>query len=267
MTSSLARFALAGVAAVLLFLASAGCFLAAIILVLTGKIRRAYVPEPTANSAYLEGFALYLVLFIALGLILRQFNLGLLNWEWLALLIIPIVMGWIARRGGANRTQIQKALGWQWGRGPHVEITLGIAGFLASLPLLAIGLYFSARLTQMAGAEPNHPFLGLLTGDRWHILAVYGLGCGLAPVMEETMFRGALFHHLRRRWGWIASAGLVSFIFAIIHPQGWTLVPGLGAIALMLAALREWRGSLLAPVAAHACANFLTISMLLLLLS
>jgi membrane protease YdiL (CAAX protease family) len=80
------------------------------------------------------------------------------------------------------------------------------------------------------------------------------------------MFRGILFHHLRTRWSWPASAGLVALIFAAIHPQGWAAIPILGAIAIVLAALREWRGSIIAPVAAHAFNNFIVITIALLFL-
>jgi membrane protease YdiL (CAAX protease family) len=97
-------------------------------------------------------------------------------------------------------------------------------------------------------------------------LALYGLACVFAPVLEETMFRGALFHYLRGRWGWAASAVTVSFVFAVIHPQGWIAVPALGAIALALAALREWRGSIIASMVAHSFNNFLAVTFALLLL-
>jgi len=68
---------------------------------------------------------------------------------------------------------------------------------------------------------------------------LYALACVIAPVLEETMFRGALFHHLRRRWGWLISAGVVAIIFASIHVQGWTVAPTLATIALVLAAIRD----------------------------
>jgi membrane protease YdiL (CAAX protease family) len=98
------------------------------------------------------------------------------------------------------------------------------------------------------------------------LMGLYALSCVFAPFMEETMFRGLLFHHLRRRWSWAVSAVLVSAIFALLHPQGWVAVPALGAIAMVLAALREWRGSLVAPMAAHAFSNFLVLTLALLFL-
>jgi membrane protease YdiL (CAAX protease family) len=81
------------------------------------------------------------------------------------------------------------------------------------------------------------------------------------------MFRGALFHHCRRRLPWWLSAILVALIFAAIHPQGWVGIPLLATIAVVLAALREWRGSLIAPIACHACVNAVTVTMLVLMTS
>ena len=53
-----------------------------------------------------------------------------------------------------------------------------------------------------------------------------------APVVEEIMFRGVLYRHLREAsggWGrWLSvlvSVLLSSFVFAVIHPQGWVGVP------------------------------------------
>jgi membrane protease YdiL (CAAX protease family) len=95
-------------------------------------------------------------------------------------------------------------------------------------------------------------------------LMIYAVAVLWAPLIEETMFRGALFHSVRVRWGWWPSALLVSLIFAMIHPQGWTLIPTLGAIAMVLAALREWRGSLIASMVAHGLTNFVTTTLLIL---
>ncbi len=242
------------------------CSIAAIVMACTGRIRRAYQPEPTAGPAYLEGFALYLTLYFLFGKLLGMLHADPLVWIWPALLILPLVLAWTARRG-TTREQRKNAFGWQTGQGAHIEIFYGLAGFFALVPFEILGVGLSLVLIKIAGAHPSHPIAGWIEegGGWWHILALYGVACVLAPVLEETMFRGALFHHLRRRWSWLPSALLVAFIFAIIHPQGWTLVPGLGAVAMNLAALREWRGSILASMTAHACNNFLAVSAGLLL--
>jgi membrane protease YdiL (CAAX protease family) len=80
------------------------------------------------------------------------------------------------------------------------------------------------------------------------------------------MFRGALYRHLRnateRRLGrtgsFLASAAVVSFLFAVIHPQGVLAVPALMGLAVGLTVLREWRGSLLPSMMVHGIHNGLT---------
>ena len=248
-----------------LLLVSVGLFITTLVLMKTGKIRRAYVPGPSGNSTFLEIFALYLTLFVMMGLVGRALHVTSLNWNWLALLIIPVAAYWAVHRG-VTLDAFRNAVGWHRGRGWFHEAAAGICGYLAGLVVVAVGLFITAALAKWSGGTPQHPITQMLSGDRWHILALYATACVFAPVMEETMFRGALFHHLRSRWRWVFSAPIVAGIFAIIHPQGWVALPVLGAIALVLAALREWRGSLIAPMTAHALNNFVALTVALLVL-
>jgi membrane protease YdiL (CAAX protease family) len=250
----------AGLAMLLLLLCGLGFFIAAAVLWRKGRIGRAYVPNPSAGTVYLEGFAIYLVLFIlGFGLLRRYLRLENLQWEWLALLIIPVVMFWFFRNGASSVEQ-RNALGWHSGKGVLREIGAGIAGYLAGIVVMIAGFLVTYLLVKRTGISPEHPLIHILQGNIWHVLGLYALVSVFAPLMEETMFRGALFHHLRGRWGWAISAPIVAFIFAVIHPQGWVAVPVLGSIAIVLAALREWRGSLIAPMVAHACNNFIVLT-------
>jgi membrane protease YdiL (CAAX protease family) len=250
----------AGLAMLLLLLAGFGFFIAAVVLWRRGRLSRAYIPNPAAGPAYLEGFAIYLVLFIlGFGLIRRYFGLVNLQWEWFALLILPVVLLWLGRNG-AGSDERRQALGWTAGKGVLREIGAGVAGYLAGLVVVVVGFLVTYLLVKGTGVSPEHPLINFLQGNIWHVIGLYALVSGFAPFMEETMFRGALFHHLRRRWGWAITAPIVAFIFAVIHPQGWVAVPVLGSIAIVLAALREWRGSLIAPMVAHACNNFVVLT-------
>jgi len=251
---------LVGIVMLVLILGGIGLFIAAVVLKYKGRIGRAYIPDPAAGTVYLEGFAIYFVLFIlGFGLLRRYFGLVNLQWEWFAWLIIPVVLLWFSWNGSSAEEQ-QNALGWHTGKGVLREIGAGIAGYLAGIVVMIAGFFVTYLLMKRTGVSPEHPLIHILQGDWWHVLGLYALVSVFAPVMEETMFRGALFHHLRRRWGWAISAPIVAFIFAIIHPQGWVAVPVLGSIAIVLAALREWRGSLIAPMVAHACNNFIVLT-------
>ena len=130
-------------------------------------------------------------------------------------------------------------------------------GYIAGLPILLIGVLITLLLSRLGHASPTHPiqqeFAGPLPWSKI-IALLFTISVG-APLLEETMFRGALYFHMRRRWRPWLSAGVVALIFAAIHPQGWAGIPVLASIALTLAMLREWRGSLLASITAHGINN------------
>jgi membrane protease YdiL (CAAX protease family) len=259
------RLTILGVGLVTLLVLSIGAFIAGCIWFLNGKIRRSYTPDTSSTPAYVEGFALYLVLFIALGPVLRYFGSVSLQWSWIAIVILPIVWMWLRLRG-TTAQQRRHAFGWHTGQGVFREMGAGLAGYVAGLVVIGVGVLITVILVQLTGVRASSPVVQEMTGGPLRTLGLYALACIFAPLAEETMFRGLLFHHMRRRWGWLVSAATVSLIFAALHPQGWVAVPALAAIAMVLAALREWRGSLIAPMTAHACSNFIVLTMALLLL-
>lgn len=85
--------------------------------------------------------------------------------------------------------------------------------------------------------------LGLLSAVVW------------APIVEETLFRGALYRFLRTRIGVVAAVLLSAAVFGAIHPYGGTGLVHVAVLGVLFACLREWRGSLIAPVVAHALHN------------
>jgi membrane protease YdiL (CAAX protease family) len=253
---------LVGLGAIGLFVVSVGLLITGIIFAVRGNTSRHYVPAPGGSAAFIEVFALYLFLYVLLGVLLRLFGLVSLSWYWTGWLILPIVMLWAAKRGHSLE-DARRALGWYSGEGWIKEAALGIAGYLACIPFIGAAMIVTSLLMKASNTFPRSPIVDMMKDG--NPLALYGIACVFAPVLEETMFRGALFHYFRGRWQWIASAPIVAFIFAIIHPQGWVALPVLGTIALVLAALREWRGSLIAPITAHALNNFIAITFAMLL--
>ena len=100
------------------------------------------------------------------------------------------------------------------------------------------------------------------------LLQLFILAVVAAPVVEEIVFRGVLYTHLRsasRRLHWFVSCGLsavvAGVIFAVIHPQGLLFAPVLAGMATGFAIGREWRGSIYASIFAHAVNNAVVLSL------
>ena len=105
------------------------------------------------------------------------------------------------------------------------------------------------------------------SGGPLEILALFLLAAGFAPLVEEVTFRGLLYHHLRSWYGPLLAALIQGLLFAAVHPQGVAAIPVLAALGIVFALIREWRGSLVAPMAAHAVHNAATLTIAILLLS
>ena len=232
------------------------------------------------GGIYAETFAVWLLLFLGFSIAARNvaegpsqlfavgagFFLSLLALAW------PVVRGVPWKR-------VREDIGWTMGRKPAAEPFVGVVTYFMSLPLLGIGLigffvllpYFSEapNPNPLAPVEtPSHPIVEpFLAADWTGRLAVILLACVAAPIVEETMFRGVLYRHLRQAsagWGLAKSAFLSalfsSFIFAVIHPQGIVAVPVLMALAMGFCLAREWRSSLIAPMVTHAINNGIALS-------
>lgn len=93
----------------------------------------------------------------------------------------------------------------------------------------------------------------------------------LAPLVEETLFRGFLQTWIRRHLGSKTAIGLTSACFSLFHyaaEQGLGNIPIIGSLfllSLFLGFLYEKQGSLLAPMTLHA--SFNTFNVLSLYLS
>lgn len=237
-----------------------------------GTLVTAKVGDVATGPALLEGFALFLIL-----LVLAQVAGWKLPWPFqIGLMIAGLmaVLTWPLRRAGLSWEELCRTLGLHRGRGVFREIFAGLIGYLSILPVAGVGLVLTVILTAIGQAvrgeavpTPTHPIMGMMDGG-WAALAfVFFLASVLAPVVEEITFRGAFFGALRSRWSFLASGLVTGFIFAAIHPQGIFAIPPLMAIGFGLAMIREWRGSLIASVTAHAVNNSVLLVFAFFLLS
>ena len=252
-------FAFLGVAAL-------ACAVGFTVAMVRGTLKCAYVPDATRNPAWVEVFALYLAAFIGTGEILHGLDFGSedasLAVTWVFIAVAPLLYA-VLRVSGVDHAQIRAGLGWNCGAGGLAnignEIAAGIGGWLAGAPVVVLMAVVASVMSRRAGMDlhPDHPLVGIaLAGHGWmHWLILISVASGFAPIVEETMFRGALFHHLRGWWTWPVAALIGGLVFAALHPQGLSAIPPLCAMAIIFTAIRTWRGTMIANAAAHACNN------------
>jgi membrane protease YdiL (CAAX protease family) len=159
-----------------------------------------------------------------------------------------------------------------------------------SLPLMGVGMLIMVILMLLTGGVPglgggtllldqqqlkNHPIVEDAAISDWSgRLQLLFLAAVVAPIVEEIMFRGVLYRHLRDltgRYGFLLSlffSGTVaSFIFAVIHPQDPRAFPVLMCMAYGFTLAREWRGTVIPGIVMHAIHNGMITCLLLFMLS
>jgi membrane protease YdiL (CAAX protease family) len=190
------------------------------------------------------------------------------------MLLSLVVLAW-PRLRGVDWPTIRHDIGWHWGRGALAELGAGAMTYAMALPILAVGLMFTAVLMaiqQHSASEtpgPSHPVQELIaSGGWWTGALVMLIGVVVAPIVEETVFRGLLYRHLREATGRLGfalsmtlGAIVTSVLFAAVHPQGWTFIPVLSSLAVAFCIGREWRGSLAPCIVAHGLNNAVMLSL------
>lgn len=124
----------------------------------------------------------------------------------------------------------------------HLQINGAL--FLLLLAVLHHAWPEASRLWSEAGGKAM-AFGGTPPWLQWVIIV------GLAPLCEEWLFRGVLYHRFARRFGPGASQLLTSAVFALLHMNPF----GVFALGMLLQALYRRTRSLATCVLAHALNN------------
>jgi membrane protease YdiL (CAAX protease family) len=250
-------------------------FLVYLVLILRGKLQYHFTPTSIQREYVLEVFVLYLAGMLALPLLFQQFDIlkeSKLLFNVIAIPALATILIW-PKFFGASFSSIFSSFGFKLGGVKKILTDLIVAptvylGFW--VPLIAV-LFIYTLVLQILGVsieEGAHPIVPILLDSKNStvFLTIMILAVVVAPVIEEIMFRGVFYSWLRSFLSPIFAIPISAFIFAIIHPQGAIGIVPLTLIGMMLAFLREWRGSLVAPMLAHACVNGGTMLMLYLFL-
>src|SRR6266851_3881395 len=197
------------VAGVLGLMAAAAGFFGMIFLVIfyyMGHWRRGLETGISHGGLYAETFAVWMALFLGLEFVVgifagEKYRFALLG---LAMLSSLMALAWPVFRGVPWR-QVREDIGWTSGRWPILEPLFGPAGYAMTLPMLGIGILMMTFFMGLKSAlspinsddyfgpveQPSHPVMeDLLTGNWLRIVQVIVIAAIVAPIVEETMFRG-----------------------------------------------------------------------------
>lgn len=145
---------------------------------------------------------------------------------------------------------------WQVGLRPaSLGWYLG-AVLLAALAILATSLV-NLAMEALLGGPIENPQVGMLTpggASPLSALAMFFLIAGVAPVVEELLFRGLVYGWIRERFGIWPGLLVSSLIFSCVHGIPM-LIPPLFVVGCFLAWLYEKSGSILPCMVMHAVFN------------
>ena len=182
---------------------------------------------------------------------------------------------------GLRWSDVRQDIGLSFGPQPWSVPFVGVGAYLSALPVVGVAmivtLLMMAVASQFAGegdstGGPIHPIVEPILRGSWTIRLQLLFIAVFAAVPEEIFFRGVLYRHLREvgtKVGYVVGVAFAaltsSFVFAAIHPQGLFGIPILMGLAVVFALVREWRGSIVPSMIAHALVNAGTSTVLLLI--
>lgn len=248
-------------------------FVTLLTLFLRGKLHSHFRIATFPSVLLIEIFALYLAVMAGapklLGFLISRGIVSNPLTGNIALILATILVIFWPLASGVSFRELRRAIGVALGGVRKVFRDIVVAPFfyLSGWVVLVVVLalysyllsYFNIDIAQ--GAHPIVPIL-LSSDDPRIPILIAVLATFIAPLTEEIMFRGVLYGYMRSYLSPKAAVPLSALTFAIVHPQGPVGIVPLMTIGMMLALLREWRGTLLAPIIAHGCVNGGTLLML-----
>lgn len=227
-------------------------------------------PVPLQSSMLMTAFIVYLGSYIGLSGLAEALAaaLGLAEVsQWSGLAYVGLVIFSAAAAFGLGMLVLVSRSGLveqDWRQigfrtsNPLRETMQGLAGFFASLPFVFVAAVIAALLNKTVFRNfptPDQPLDDIIsTGGTLEIALTLFAAAVVAPIVEETFFRGALYTAFRTRIAVWPSVFVTSAIFAAIHPLPGGFLP-IFALACVLAVLRERSGSLLPCMVCHSVYN------------
>ena len=242
---------------------------------LANPLRQPTILQESLPWIFVGWFIAVILIAVAVGLFgsrAERLSGGLALAMQIGAMFLPLIAIALPMRSGKSWHQIRLDIGLHCGAGFFREFFYGVTVYGTAIPIVIVGAVFALLLSLIFPqelAQASHPIQkALAEGDTSQRVLLLFIAAVAAPIVEEIIFRGVLFVHLRdlsRRWGrflsFLFSALGSSLIFAAIHPQGIIFIPILGALAVAFCLAREMRGSLISCMVAHGINNALVVGL------
>lgn len=152
------------------------------------------------------------------------------------------------------------AIGWREARPGMRSMRDTALQFLAGGALLALVVTFVGGFFNTKETLPIEEMLKA----RISILLFAVMGVALAPLVEETIFRGFLYPVIARRLGVAAGVGITGTLFGLMHAiqlwGGWGQIALLIFVGIVLTAVRARTGTVAASFFVHLGYNGLQLA-------
>jgi len=149
-------------------------------------------------------------------------------------------------------------LGWGGVTPGHMALGLLVGLTIAMAYLFGAPLLAKAPRLSDLGLGSHLAATGGVARAAWAVA-----GVALAPVIEESLFRGALFTGLERSWGQTQAVILTTLVFGVLHlPEVGVFWPAAAVIMLLglaTALLRARTGRIAPCIAAHCAFNLVMV--------
>ena len=189
-------------------------------------------------------------------------ELSLFVYACLAPVIVPLTVVYARWLDGKRPEALGARLPAGGGRAAARQAAVSLAAVAGVLALWLAAAAVPGELVYGGLADGFREGAGPLrgTGGGVALLGVLLAAFLVQGGVEEWVFRGYVFRTLRDRWSWASAAGASSLAFAVLHSLNPSVAPaGLVntfLLGLVLAAVAELTGSLVAPVVLHGWWNF-----------
>ena len=156
-----------------------------------------------------------------------------------------------------------REIGWRWCNVAR-QFAWGAGGYCGALPPVLLSLAVVQRFGRLFFREwsmPEHPIIRELLGGRFAFVAAILLAVVVAPIVEETLFRGLLYTALRGIMGFWGAAATSAAVFAAVHPTIPVGFLPLFVLGMVLAVVRQSTGCLAPAMICHAINNAVALAL------